>query len=78
MADHHDEVMRQIELDELSDATKLTPRDFAKLIGRAPQLVYYYIRTNKIDVEICQCGRKVIDVKQAKEVFGIDKDLSDS
>lgn len=41
-------------------------------------VVRYYIRTNKIDVEICQCGRKVIDVKQAKEVFGIDKDLSDS
>lgn len=64
-----DELARQIELDELGDARLLTPRDFAKLIGVAPQLVYYYIRTNKLEVERCDCGRKCVIVADAKTFF---------
>lgn len=69
MDDNMDEVARQIELDELSDARLLTPRDFAKLIGVAPQLVYYYIRTKKLDIEVCDCGRKCVVVADARKFF---------
>lgn len=48
---------------------KLTPRDFAKEVGVAPQLVYYHIRQGHIEVVECECGRKVIDVEAAKAAF---------
>lgn len=64
-----EELQRQIEEDELEDATHMTPRDFAKLQGVSPQLVYYYIRTGKIESQQCLCGRKVIDKEQARQVF---------
>lgn len=67
--ENSDELIKQMELDELSDATKLTPRDYGKLRGHAPQLIYYYIRTGKLDVEKCLCGRKVIDVADADAFF---------
>lgn len=69
MDDNIDKVIEQIELDELSDAPLLSPRDFAKLIGVAPQLVYYYIRTQKIDTVRCNCGRKTVNVEAAKKFF---------
>jgi hypothetical protein len=62
-----DEVQALIELDELSDARLLTPRDFAKLYGCAPQLVYYYIRTKKLDIIVCDCGRKCVEVEAARK-----------
>lgn len=65
MDDNMDEVARQMELDELSDARLLTPRDFAKLYGCEPQLVYYYIRRGKIEIERCDCGRKCVVVVDA-------------
>lgn len=64
-----EELQRQVEADELEDATHMSPRDFAKLIGVSPQLVYYYIRSGKIEAVQCLCGRKVIDKDQAREVF---------
>jgi hypothetical protein len=87
MAGNFDELKRLIEEDELKDQvdavisgelegelTKMTPRDFAKTRrGLQPQLVYYYIRTNKIRQEKCICGRWVIDIKEATEFFdGLD------
>lgn len=64
-----EELQQQIEADELADAEWLKPRDFAKSIGVTPQLVYYYVRTGKIESQQCLCGNKVINVKQAREVF---------
>lgn len=59
------------ELDDIEEQAdivgKLTPREYAKIRGMAPQMVYYYIRNGVIDVERCICGRKVIDVKQADD-----------
>jgi hypothetical protein len=50
---------------------KVTPVDFAKRYGRGlqSQLVYYYIRTGKINQGTCSCGRKVIDREQATQFF---------
>jgi hypothetical protein len=61
--------------DELRDAEKLTPREYAELRSLdtgmiiQPQLIYYYIRTRKLELETCVCGRKVLDVKSTNEFF---------
>lgn len=64
-----DELMAQMEMDELEEASKLSPRDYGKLRGIAPQLVYYHIRQGKIKKETCLCGRSVIDVDSADGFF---------
>lgn len=69
MYDNLDEVIAQMELDELSDAPLLSPRNFAKLVGVAPQLVYYYLRTGKIEYTVCNCGRKCVDVASTRKFF---------
>lgn len=62
-------------LEELRDAEKLSVREYAELRSLEtgtivqPQLLYYYIRTGKLEVERCLCGRKVIDVKTTNEFF---------
>jgi hypothetical protein len=78
MPDNTDDLIRRIEADELADkldaardgTAKMSVREYAKVKGLEPQLVYYYIRNGKIDQEHCPCcGRKVIDVKSADEFF---------
>lgn len=64
-----DDLKRQMELDELHDATKLSPRDYGKLRGITPQLVYYHVREGHIKKETCLCGRSVIDIDQADQFF---------
>lgn len=70
-----DELEKKIRLDELNDAIKLSPREYAErrslVTGTIvqPQMIYYYVRTKKLRLEICQCGRKVLDVKTADEFF---------
>jgi hypothetical protein len=64
-----EELQAMIEADERADSEWLKPREFAKMIGVAPQLVYYYIRTEKIESIKCLCGSRVINAKQAREVF---------
>lgn len=64
-----DELLEQMRLDELGDAEKLSPREYASLRKRTPQLVYYYIRQGEIKSEKCICGRKVIDVAEADKLF---------
>ena len=60
---------------ELFTAEKLTPREFAHLRSKqtgtivSAQRVYYYIRTDKLKTEHCNCGRKVIDVQTATDLF---------
>lgn len=64
-----DELIRQMELDEIADMTKATPREYGKLRGIQPQLVYYHIREGHIKKEHCICGRAVIDIDQADTYF---------
>jgi hypothetical protein len=66
---NHDELMAAMEKDELEDATKLTPREYGKLRGIQPQLVYYHIREGHIKKELCICGRPVIDIDLADQYF---------
>jgi len=53
---------------------KMTPRDYGKLRGVAPQLVYYHIRAGHLVPDTCDCGRKVIIVEEADELFRKEKD----
>jgi predicted site-specific integrase-resolvase len=39
--------------------------EYAKLRGISPQLVHYYIRTNKLEVDLCECGRRCVRVEEA-------------
>jgi hypothetical protein len=69
MAENFDELRREMELDELHDATKLTPIEYGRLRGISPQLVYYHIRQGHVQEEFCICNRKVVDIQQADEYF---------
>lgn len=79
VAANSDELLRMMEEDELEDRLegqlKMSPREYAvyrsKLTGMkiAPQLIYYYIRNRKIELEQCVCGRPVIDVEAADAFF---------
>lgn len=51
------------------DITKMSPMEYARARKMQPQLVYYYIRTGKIDQGDCICGRRVIDVAEADAFF---------
>lgn len=68
-----DDLFKQIEADELADyadtVTKLTPIEYARLRGIAPQLVYYRLRNRALKWHRCNCGRKVIDIAEADAVF---------
>jgi hypothetical protein len=77
-----DELRKQIEQDELEDqlevalegnngehGSKMTVIDFARARKMQPQLVYYYLKTHKLEQEKCICGRWVLDVKEATEFF---------
>lgn len=68
--------MREIDEFELLDIEeqarevgKLTPLEYARLRGKVPQLIYYYIRNQKLSLEYCVCGRRVLDVKTADDFF---------
>jgi hypothetical protein len=64
-----DDFIRQAEEDELKDATKLPPIQYAKLRGIYPQKVYAAIRSRKLEQRNCDCGRKIVVVKEADEYF---------
>lgn len=66
-----DDLFRQMKLDELEDATLLTPVAYARSRGIYPQRVYQALRNRKLETTYCPCGRKCIDPKAADEVFGI-------
>jgi hypothetical protein len=55
--------------EQAAQVGKLSPREYAKIRGKAPQLVYYHIRKKHIEMETCICGRKVIDVAKADAAF---------
>ena len=64
-----DELIAQMQKDELEGATKLTPREYGKLRGIAPQLVYYHVREGHVKKEQCVCGRSVVDVDACDQYF---------
>jgi hypothetical protein len=72
-----DELFDQMERDELEGQTKLSPRDYGRLRGIAPQLVYYHIRQGHVDMEKCICGRSVIDIDKADQYFKKGQHASD-
>jgi hypothetical protein len=63
-----DELFRQMELDETEDAPLITPVNFAKIRPITPQQIYYLIRTHKVTVRICACGRKCV-VKEEVDAY---------
>lgn len=73
-----DEFIRAMELEDLEDAAKCSPRDYGKLRGIAPQLVYYHIRQGHLDKEKCLCGRSVIDRDKADQYFKKGRYADDS
>lgn len=73
-----EEAMAKMHEDELLDAIKLSPREFAQLVGMSPQLVYYHIRRGKLEKETCICGRPVVDVERSRAALGLtDTSLED-
>lgn len=68
-----DDLIEQMQKDELEDASKLKPIQYAKLRNLYPQRVYKAIRGGKLDVETCLCGSKVIDIEAADEVFKVGR-----
>jgi hypothetical protein len=59
---------------------KMTPREYAKYRSQATgtivqaQLIYYYVRQHKIELDTCECGRRVIDVKLTDEFFRLKEE----
>jgi hypothetical protein len=64
-----DDFIAQAEADELADAIKLPPIQYAKLRGIYPQKVYSAIRAGKLEQRNCDCGRKIVVVEEADEYF---------
>ena len=64
-----DDLIAQMKKDDLEGASKLTPVQYGKSKGIAPQLIYYHIKAKHLDVTTCECGRKCIDVKEADDFF---------
>ncbi len=48
---------------------KLTPREYGKLRGISPQLIYYHLRESNLIIDYCDCGRKVVVVDEADQFF---------
>jgi hypothetical protein len=69
-----DDLFDEFDKFELEGATKLSPREYARLKGMTPQLVYYYIRNGVIETESCICGRRVVDVASANEALQTKKE----
>lgn len=68
-----DDLFAQIEADEradrLAEQTKASPIDYAKLRGIRPQMVYYHLRRGNLQWDSCECGRRVIVIAEADEIF---------
>ena len=43
--------------------------DYAKSRGKKPQLIHYYIRTEKILPDFCECGRTCVNVEETDAFF---------
>jgi hypothetical protein len=83
-----DDLFRQMEEDELQDKiaaqTKARPIEYAKSRGIRPQKVYAAIKvfersqgTKGLPTYFCDCGHKVVDIKEADAFFAGKKKTSD-
>jgi hypothetical protein len=64
-----DDLIAQMKADDLEGATKLTPVQYGRKNGIAPQLVYYHIKKGHLKVVVCECGRRCIDVEETDKLF---------
>lgn len=65
-----DDELDRLELeDQVQEVGKLTPREYARLRGMNAQLIYYHVRKDNLKIELCICGRKVLDVKTTDRFF---------
>jgi hypothetical protein len=64
-----DELIKLMAADEAGDAPLITPVNYAKIRPIASQLVYYAIRTHKLQTAICNCGRKCINKQDADDYY---------
>lgn len=74
-----DELFRQMQEDEKEDQRLITPVEYGRLRGIAPQRVYYAIRNHKLEVVRCECGRRCVVKEDADVLFGfanVDDGLS--
>lgn len=75
-----DDVLRQMEEDDRSDRvaeqTLASPIDYARSRGIAPQKVYKSLRDKRLEWAHCGCGRKVIVIDEADELYGF-KEVND-
>lgn len=74
MAGNIDDLLAEMAADELADKVaaqqKASPIEYAKSRkDLSPQLVYYHIRQGHLKKEQCVCGRSVIDIAEADELF---------
>ena len=47
----------------------MSVKDYAEARGLKPQLIHYYIRTEKLLPEDCECGRQCVNVAETDEFF---------
>lgn len=76
-----DDLFKQMEADELSDVIEefdlATPINYARARGITPQSVYYHIRAGHLTKSHCACGRWVITVSEADEIFRRNNEVTD-
>ena len=51
------------------DRKKMAPTEYARMRNLSPQLLYYHIRQDQVKVDICDCGRKVIDIESTDKAL---------
>lgn len=77
-----DDFLKAIQEDEQHDRvatqTKATPIDYARSRGIAPQKVYKSLRLGKLQWHGCECGRRVIDIAEADELYGFVEEVEDA
>lgn len=67
--------MEDVWQDDLADARLLSPIDYGKLRGIRPQRVYAALRSGRLAVVKCNCGRKCVEVEAADKLFGLGSHL---
>jgi predicted RNA-binding protein associated with RNAse of E/G family len=73
-----EDIMAMMEADELQDALEveavMTVGDYARARSIRPQRIHSWLRNKKLERKKCQCGRLVIDVKEANKLLDGDED----
>lgn len=76
-----DDFLKQVEEDEQHDRvaaqTLASPIDYARSRDIAPQKVYKSLRDKRLEWTHCGCGRKVIVIAEADELYGFKEEADD-